>query len=143
MAFQFFRVNVQVRRLGGGYGAKISRSTQTTCACALVAHKLNRPARIVLTIEDNMRHAGKRPFFLQQYEVGVNDDGVIQYMNSHQWSTAGWSFNEFNSPFVYHHLSSCYDASTWTTAHVDIKTDTPSNTYCRAPGKSNYFQPAL
>lgn len=32
---------------------------------------------------------------------------------------------------------SCYDYSTWTYQGFEVKTDLPSNTFCRAPGISN------
>ncbi|XP_024942171.1 xanthine dehydrogenase 1 isoform X2 [Cephus cinctus] len=129
-------INIQVRRLGGGYGSKISRATQVACACALVCHKLNRPARFVMSIESNMQAIGKRCSTRQEYEVGVDDNGKIQYLNSTQWSNAGSSFNEPLGPVIIHHFYSCYDPTTWSCVGNEAKTDLPANTYCRAPGST-------
>lgn len=85
---------MHVSRLGGSYGSKISRNAQISCACALVCHTLNRPARFIMTIESNMQSIGKRCSMRQEYEIGINNDGVIQYLNSNHWSNCGSSFNE-------------------------------------------------
>ncbi|XP_017888813.1 xanthine dehydrogenase/oxidase-like isoform X2 [Ceratina calcarata] len=127
-------LNIVVRRLGGGYGAKISRATQITVACALVSHLLNRPARFVMTIEANMSSIGKRYDTRQEYKIGVNDDGRIQYLNSTYWGNGGSNFNEMQGPAVIEAMQNCYDSSTWTRLGYEAKTDLPSNTYCRAPG---------
>ncbi|XP_072742748.1 uncharacterized protein [Anoplolepis gracilipes] len=127
-------INISVKRIGGAYGAKISRNTQIACACALVCHKLNRPARFVMSIEGNMQSIGKRIMTRQEYEAGVNDDGVIQYLDSKIWCNNGCSFNEPHTWVVTHHLASCYAADTWTINGYEVQTDIPSNTYCRAPG---------
>ncbi|XP_076639451.1 xanthine dehydrogenase/oxidase isoform X2 [Colletes latitarsis] len=129
-------VNIQVRRLGGGYGAKISRATQVACACALACFKLNRPARFVMSIESNMKAIGKRYDTRQEYEIGVDDNGFIQYLNSKQWTNSGCNFNEFHSPVATDHFKSCYIFDTWTMQGIETKTDLPSNTYCRAPGST-------
>ena len=129
-------INIQVRRLGGGYGAKISRATQVACACALACYKLNRPARFVLSIESNMMAIGKRFDTLQEYEVGVDDNGRIQYLNSKHWGNAGSNFNELHAPIAAEQLKNCYDTSTWTFQGFEAKTDLPSNTYCRSPGST-------
>ncbi|XP_043603195.1 indole-3-acetaldehyde oxidase-like isoform X2 [Bombus pyrosoma] len=129
-------INIKVRRLGGGYGAKISRATHVACACALVCYKLNRPARFVMSIESNMQAIGKRYDTRQEYEVGVDDDGRIQYLNANYWSNAGCNFNEFHAPIVALHINSCYEYSTWAYKGFEVKTDLPSNTYCRAPGST-------
>lgn len=94
-----------MRRLGGGYGAKISRATHVACACALVCYKLNRPARFVMSIESNMQAMGKRYDTRQEYEIGVDDDGRIQYLNTNYWSNAGCNFNEFHAPLVALHIN--------------------------------------
>ncbi|OXA40303.1 putative aldehyde oxidase 1 [Folsomia candida] len=45
-------INLIVRRLGGGYGAKILKSCPTAAACAVAAHVTNRPVRIATTSSD-------------------------------------------------------------------------------------------
>lgn len=129
-----FSINVQVRRLGGAYGAKISRATQTACACALACHKLRRPTRMVMSIEDNMRCVGKRPSSYIEYDVSVNDMGKIQKLEANYYANAGHTFNDTNSLQGCIYFHNCYDMSTWDVSGTDTLTDLPSNTYCRAPG---------
>lgn len=129
-------ININVRRLGGAYGAKISRATQIACACALVCYKLNRPVRFIMSIESNMLAIGKRYDTRQEYEIGVNDDGQIQYLNSKHWGNSGSNFNEYHAPIVVEQMKNCYDFSTWTYQGFEVKTDLPSNTFCRAPGST-------
>nr|XP_031846555.1 xanthine dehydrogenase 1-like isoform X1 [Nomia melanderi]XP_031846556.1 xanthine dehydrogenase 1-like isoform X1 [Nomia melanderi]XP_031846557.1 xanthine dehydrogenase 1-like isoform X1 [Nomia melanderi]XP_031846559.1 xanthine dehydrogenase 1-like isoform X1 [Nomia melanderi]XP_031846560.1 xanthine dehydrogenase 1-like isoform X1 [Nomia melanderi] len=129
-------ININVRRLGGGYGGKLSRTTQVVCACALVSYKLNRPARLIMSIESNMKAIGKRFDTRQEYEVGVDDNGRIQYLNSKSWGNAGSSFNEPHAFLTLEHMESGYDTSTWTCYGYEARTDLPSNTYCRAPSST-------
>ncbi|XP_076300418.1 xanthine dehydrogenase [Lasioglossum baleicum] len=129
-------INIKVRRLGGGYGAKISRAAQIACACALVSYKLNRPARFVMSIESNMQVVGKRFDTRQEYEVGVDDNGLIQYLNAKVWGNTGCNFNEPHEYFTLEHMKNCYDTSTWTCDGYEAKTNLPSNTYCRAPSST-------
>lgn len=105
MTLIFNSINVSVKRIGGAYGAKISRNAQIACACALVCHKLNRPARFVMTIESNMQSVGKRIMTRNDYEVGVNDEGVIQYLDAKFWCNTGCSFNEPTAWVISHHLA--------------------------------------
>lgn len=97
-------LNINVRRLGGAYGAKISRATQICCACALVCYKLNRPARFVMSIEGNMMAIGKRVDTRQEYEIGVDDSGRIQYLETNFWANSGCSFNEMHAGAMAEHI---------------------------------------
>lgn len=69
MSLFFFRVLVEVSRLGGGYGGKASRSSLIACASALVTHKLNRNATLTMPLVHNMRAIGKRSNCQFTYEV--------------------------------------------------------------------------
>ncbi|XP_014224706.2 xanthine dehydrogenase/oxidase-like isoform X1 [Trichogramma pretiosum] len=129
-------LNLRTRRLGGSYGAKISRAAMTACACALACHKLNRPARLVMTIEDNMRAVGKRTPCLMNYDLAVDENGKIQQMDLTYYGNQGSSFNETYAIFLTGHVYNCYDPSTWTWTMNDVKTDLASNTWCRAPGST-------
>lgn len=67
----FFRINVIVRRLGGGYGGKISRASQIACSAALVAHLLKKPCRFILPLVTNMKSIGMRLPLNSKFEVSL------------------------------------------------------------------------
>ncbi|XP_023247177.1 xanthine dehydrogenase-like [Copidosoma floridanum] len=129
-------INIKVRRLGGSYGGKLTRANQIACACALACHLLRQPARLVMTIEDNMRAIGKRVPSLVEYELIVDEKGEIQKLDATYFGNMGASFNEPHSILVVHHFFNCYNPSTWSFTGYDVKTDMPPNTWCRAPGST-------
>jgi len=63
------RINIQVKRLGGGFGGKLTRSTQIAAACAISAHTIGKPVRIELDLETNLSLVGRRPPYVITYEV--------------------------------------------------------------------------
>lgn len=65
----FFRVNVFVKRIGGGFGGKQSRSGMLAAACALAAKKQNRPVRLILPFSVNIETTSKRFSQRNEYEV--------------------------------------------------------------------------
>ncbi|XP_038118865.1 xanthine dehydrogenase 1 [Culex quinquefasciatus] len=127
-------LNMYVRRLGGAYGGKISRATQIACACALAAHFTNRTVRFVLPIETNMSAIGKRYGLISDYTVDVEKNGKITKMNNHYVQDYGVSLNESVQDATTAFFNNCYDAKTWKVVGKAVKTDAPSNTWCRAPG---------
>ena len=67
--FAFFRVEVEVRRIGGGFGAKQGRSIYVGAAAALAAYHTQKPVLMCLTLQDNMEVLGKRQPFKFVYTV--------------------------------------------------------------------------
>ncbi|XP_023950417.2 uncharacterized protein LOC112054759 [Bicyclus anynana] len=128
------RIDVHVRRIGGGYGYKTSRSIQISTACGLVSYKLNRPCRFIQSLSNNMRAVGKRMPCATKFEIGVNKKGVIQYANTELYSDNGYIVNE---PLLFLGLilyNNSYNSETWNYKAYNAVTDTPSNTWCRSPG---------
>ena len=66
-----------VKRMGGGFGGKESQGAPIAAYAALVASRLNRPARLVLTKDQDMMLTGKRHPFQNEYEVGFDGEGRI------------------------------------------------------------------
>ncbi|XP_060804033.1 uncharacterized protein LOC106135750 isoform X2 [Amyelois transitella] len=127
------RVDVYVRRLGGAYGIKITRSTQVAAACSLVAFKLNKPCRFIQSITTTMRAIGKRFPCSADFEVAINNDGVIQYMDFNIFEDNGYTVNEQLAILGAKIYNTCYDGSTWNFKCYDCTTDTAKNTWCRSP----------
>lgn len=128
------RINVTVRRLGGAYGAKISRCAQIACACALAAHLSNRPVRFVLTVEANMTTVGKRYALACDYAISVDDAGRIQRLTNNFIQDFGCSGNEPVPYFTLEAVPNCYQKEAFTVTTQKALTDAPSHTFCRAPG---------
>ena len=83
-------VNVVVRRIGGGFGGK-ETNFMTACICALLAKKIGKPVKLRLDRDDDIILTGKRHEFFSEYEVGFNDDGVIQGLKLNLSSNCGMS----------------------------------------------------
>ncbi|XP_017009213.3 uncharacterized protein AOX3 [Drosophila takahashii] len=130
-------VQLQVRRLGGGYGSKISRGNQVACAASLAAHKLSRPVRFVQSLESMMDCNGKRWACRSDYQCHIKSNGKIVGLKNDFYEDAGWSPNE--SPIEGHSTFTavnCYDLSgeNFKNNGNAVLTDAPSSTWCRAPG---------
>lgn len=123
-----------LRRIGGGYGAKFSRNVQVACACALACFFTNKPVRFVLSIETNMAVMGKRLPCRGEYEAEIDDSGVIQRLKNVYDGDQGSSLNDNPSFHILEFFSNCYIDSTFDIETRAVITNTPSNTWCRAPG---------
>lgn len=131
-------IDVRVRRLGGGYGAKITRANHVGAVAALGAVILNRPVRVVLDLQTNAEWCGKRFPVSSKYQAGVNAVGEIQYLNLSVYQDEGYSPNEAPLTFggVTRYIKSGYNDSHWNIVGYGVRTDTASNTWCRAPGST-------
>lgn len=127
-------INMHYRRIGGGYGAKITRSIQVACSCAIACKLTNRPIRFVMSLEANMEVMGKRYALLNEYDVDVDDEGKILKMVNNFAQDFGSNMNEPVSFNTINHVKNCYTFDTWNVNCNAVLTDAPSHTYCRAPG---------
>lgn len=132
------KVNMEVRRLGGAFGAKISRNVQIACACALACHLLQKPVRFVMNIESNMTTCGKRNACSSSYEVEVDaESGRIRKLRNEFKQDFGCSPNEGDIIHMTaaHNVANGYDKTpNWTIEGKKMYSSTPSTTWCRAPG---------
>jgi xanthine dehydrogenase large subunit len=70
-------VAVEVFRLGGGFGGKEDQATAWAAMAALAAHRLRRPARLVLDRQEDMRLTGKRHPYSSDFRIGLDREGRI------------------------------------------------------------------
>ena len=132
----FNHVTVVGRRMGGAFGGKETQAAQPAAMAALVAHLLERPARVVYNKDDDMRFTGKRHPFKSWYRVGFNRDGTIIGLVVDHFSNGGCSADL--SPSVLERAMLHTD-NAYFIPHVRItgrvcRTNLPSNTAFRGFG---------
>ena len=84
-------VQVECRRMGGGFGGKESQSALFACVAAIAARRLGRPVKLRLDRDDDFMITGRRHCFHYEYEVGYDDDGRILGAELTMVSRAGFS----------------------------------------------------
>lgn len=89
LGIPFNQVTCIVKRMGGAFGGKESQAAPFAAYASLVAHKLKRPARIVLTKDNDMIMTGKRNPFENIYRVGFESDGRIVALDVELYSDGG------------------------------------------------------
>lgn len=130
------KVVVRVKRLGGGFGGKETRSVTLSSAVALAAKKTKRPVRYMLTREEDMVTSGQRHPFLGRYKVGVNKDGKIMALDCDIFNNAGWTFDLSAAVCerAMSHVDGCYKIPNMFIRGRLCKTNTMSNTAFRGFG---------
>lgn len=89
LGLQQSQVTCTVKRMGGGFGGKESQAAMFAVYAALVAHRLKRPARLVLSKDEDMIITGKRHPFEHHYQVGFDAQGRIQALDLQMFSDGG------------------------------------------------------
>ncbi|HEY2558311.1 MAG TPA: xanthine dehydrogenase molybdopterin binding subunit [Caldimonas sp.] len=84
-------VQVECRRMGGGFGGKESQSALFACVAAVAAHKLGRPVKLRLDRDDDFLVTGRRHCFHYEIEAGYDDVGRILGAELTMVSRAGFS----------------------------------------------------
>ncbi|KAL3157593.1 hypothetical protein ABBQ32_012044 [Trebouxia sp. C0010 RCD-2024] len=83
------KVVCHVKRLGGGFGGKESRSVPWNAAAAVPAYILRRPVRLILDRDEDMHYTGHRHAFLGTYKVGFKKSGKVQALDCQLYNNAG------------------------------------------------------
>jgi xanthine dehydrogenase large subunit len=89
LGLEYGRVTCIVKRMGGAFGGKESQGAPFAAYCALVASILKRPARCVITKDDDMIMTGKRNPFENIYHVGYDREGRILALDAQLYSDGG------------------------------------------------------
>jgi xanthine dehydrogenase large subunit len=130
------RVNVECRRMGGGFGGKESQSALWAAAAAIAADKLQRPVKLRADRDDDMLVTGKRHCFRYAYDVGYDATGRILAVKLEMVLRAGYSA-DLSGPVATRAI--CHVDNAYYLSDVDLrafcgKTNTQSNTAFRGFG---------
>ncbi len=82
-------ITVHCDYIGGGFGSKFSADSWGT-KCAELSKELNRPVKLMLDRDLELKNAGNRPSGFANVKIGADDQGVITIWDSHHWSTGGF-----------------------------------------------------
>lgn len=82
-------VQVDVGRLGGGFGGKEDQATHWAAICAVGARVTGRPVRLILDRAEDVRMTGKRHPYSSDFKLGLDKDGRFLAYEATYWQNAG------------------------------------------------------
>ena len=82
LALPMHKVVVDMRRMGGGFGGKETQAAQWSCLAALLAVRNQKAVKLRLARSDDMTLTGKRHPFVNQAQVGFDQQGRITAVNA-------------------------------------------------------------
>lgn len=129
-------VTVNVRRMGGGFGGKESQMNLFCVVTALAAKKWNRVVKIRPDRDQDMTSTGKRHDFVIDYDIGFDDTGRIEAVDSVLAARCGYS-SDLSGPVTdraLFHADNAYFYPNVRLTSRPMKTNTVSNTAFRGFG---------
>ena len=130
------KVEVDVLRIGGGFGGKEDQATIWAAMAGLAAFKLKKPVKLILPRQEDLRVTGKRHPYSSDFKIGLMKDGRIIGYEVTFYQNAGASADL--SPAIlertlFHCTNSYYIPNVKATA-ISCKTNLPPNTAFRGFG---------
>jgi xanthine dehydrogenase large subunit len=129
-------VQVECRRMGGGFGGKESQSALFACVAAVAAQRLQRPVKLRVDRDDDFLITGRRHGFEYRYEAGYDDEGRLLGLALDLVSNAGHSA-DLSGPVMTRalcHVDNAYWLPEASLHGYSAKTNTQSNTAFRGFG---------
>uniref|UniRef100_A0A3Q2TXX1 Xanthine dehydrogenase n=1 Tax=Fundulus heteroclitus TaxID=8078 RepID=A0A3Q2TXX1_FUNHE len=130
------RVLVRVKRMGGGFGGKESRTSVLSTVVAVAADKLKRPVRCMLDRDEDMLITGGRHPFYGKYKVGFLQTGKVVALDVTFYSNAGNSMDLSQAIMerALFHMENSYSIPNVHGQGFICRTNLPSNTAFRGFG---------
>ncbi|OQR93686.1 xanthine dehydrogenase [Achlya hypogyna] len=130
------KVVASVKRLGGGFGGKETRSVFVACAAAVAAQTLGRPVRLLLERQADMQATGTRHPYFAKYKAGATRDGKLQAYSVELYNNAGYSLDlsEAVMDRALFHCENAYFIPHVKAVGMCCKTNLPTNTAFRGFG---------
>ncbi|RGP38339.1 xanthine dehydrogenase molybdopterin binding subunit [Pseudotabrizicola alkalilacus] len=129
-------VRVEVRRMGGGFGGKESQGNALAIACAVVATRTGRPAKMRYDRDDDMMITGKRHDLRILYRAGFDAQGKLTGVEFTHLFRCGWA-QDLSLPVADRamlHADNCYHLPDIRIESHRLKTHTQSATAFRGFG---------
>ncbi len=130
------KIEVDVKRLGGGFGGKEDQATQWGVMAGMCALILQKPVELVLNRLEDIQMSGKRHPYSCDFKIGLDSEGKIlaydvsHYQNSGAFADLSTSVLERT---VVHSTNGYYIPNVRVMA-VPCRTNLPSNTAFRGFG---------
>jgi xanthine dehydrogenase large subunit len=130
------KIEVDVTRLGGGFGGKEDQATPWAVMAALATYHLNLSVKLILNRHDDLRMTGKRHPYESTFKIGLSKDLKILAYEVEFLQNSGAAADL--SPAIaertlFHATNSYYIENVKTTVH-SCKTNLPPNTAFRGFG---------
>jgi len=104
------QVVCRMKRMGGGFGGKETRSVFVSCTAALAAHLTNRPVRVSLDRDVDMHITGQRHAFVARYRAAATREGRLLALDCELFNNGGFSL-DLSGPVMdraLFHIDNCY-----------------------------------
>jgi len=129
-------IEVDVTRLGGGFGGKEDQANTWAALCAMATQKLKRPVKYSLHRMEDMRMTGKRHPYSTDFKIGLDKDLKIIAYEASFYQNAGAAADL--SPAIlertlFHCTNTYYVPNVRATAY-SCRTNLPPNTAFRGFG---------
>ncbi|CAF2744826.1 unnamed protein product [Rotaria sp. Silwood2] len=129
-------ITCHVKRVGGAFGGKESRSFPQCLAVAVAAVKVNRPVRLNLERHIDISITGHRHPFKIKYKVGFTNEGQFLGLDLQMWNNGGCTLDASRSVMELSmlHVGNSYQFPNIKIRGYACKTHLPSNTAFRGYG---------
>ena len=136
LGLSMHKIEVDVTRLGGGFGGKEDQATPWACMAALATYHLNTPVKLILDRHDDLKMTGKRHPYESHFKIGLDKDLKIRAFEVEFLQNSGAAADL--SPAIaertlFHATNAYFIPNVKTTVH-SCKTNLPPNTAFRGFG---------
>ncbi|XP_071706054.1 xanthine dehydrogenase 1-like [Rutidosis leptorrhynchoides] len=130
------KVVCKVKRIGGGFGGKETRSAFFAAVAAVPAYLLDRPVKLTFDRDVDMMISGQRHSFLGKYKVGFTNEGKVLALDLEIYNNAG---NSLDLSLAVLERAMFHSDNVYEIPHVRVNgnvcfTNYPSNTAFRGFG---------